>query len=82
MTADLMPFTYEGAELNTISIDGEPWFIARDVCAILGISNHRDALGRLDDDEKGVATTDTLGGPQQTGGMELIAKRRAEQAAA
>lgn len=67
MTTELMPFTYEGGEqLRTIVIaDGNPGFIANDVCAILDIRNSRDALARLDDDEKGVVTTDTLGGPQQ-----------------
>lgn len=32
--------------------DGEPWFVAKDVCEILGIGNNRQALSRLDDDEK------------------------------
>lgn len=32
--------------------DGEPWFVAKDVCEILGIGNSRQALSRLDDDEK------------------------------
>jgi hypothetical protein len=39
--------------------------VAADVCAALGIANSRDALARLDDDEKGVVSTDTLGGAQQ-----------------
>lgn len=46
-------------------IDGEPWFVANDVCNILGIVNSRDALSRLEDDEKGVGITDTLGGKQE-----------------
>lgn len=58
-------FTYRDQQVRTVVIDGEPWFVAADVCAVLGIANSRDALGRLDDDEKGVATADTLGGPQQ-----------------
>nr|WP_276561612.1 Bro-N domain-containing protein [Bacillus sonorensis] len=45
--------------------DGEPWFVAKDVCDVLEIKNNRDALSRLDDDEKGVALTDTLGGTQE-----------------
>jgi anti-repressor protein len=44
---------------------GEPWFVARDVCAALEIKNMSDALGKLDEDEKGVALTDTLGGTQR-----------------
>jgi anti-repressor protein len=47
------------------AINGEPWFVAADVCKALKISNSRDALGRLDDDEKGVVSTDTLGGKQE-----------------
>ena len=44
---------------------GEPMFVAKDVCAALEIKNSRDALARLDDDEKGVVLTDTPGGEQQ-----------------
>lgn len=40
-------------------------FAADDVCRVLDIKNSRDALSRLDEDEKGVALTDTLGGKQQ-----------------
>ena len=47
--------------------DREPWFVAVDVCKALEIKNNRDALGRLDDDEKGVVSTDTLGGEQEVG---------------
>lgn len=45
--------------------NGEPMFVAKDVCAALEIKNSRDALARLDDDEKGVVLTDTPGGEQQ-----------------
>ncbi len=30
----------------------EPWFVAQDVCKVLGLSKHRDAIATLDDDEK------------------------------
>lgn len=59
---------FESARFGTIralAIDGEPWFVAKDVCEALGISNNRDALARLDEDEKGVALTDTPGGKQR-----------------
>ena len=45
--------------------DGEPMLVAKDICAALEIKNSRDALARLDDDEKGVVLTDTPGGEQQ-----------------
>lgn len=50
--------------VRTITKEGEPWFVASDVCKALEIKNSRDALTRLDEDEKGVALTDTLGGQQ------------------
>lgn len=56
----------EFGSIRTIMQDGEPWFVAADVCRALEIANHRDALQRLDDDEKGVALTDTLGGKQES----------------
>jgi prophage antirepressor-like protein len=44
---------------------GNPWFVAMDVCRALDLSNHRSSLALLDDDEKGVHTVDSLGGPQE-----------------
>ena len=45
--------------------DGEPWFVAKDVCAILELKNPRTTLALLDEDEKGVHIVDTPGGKQQ-----------------
>lgn len=52
-------------EIRTAVIDGEPWFVAVDVCRALEIVNSRDALTRIDEDEKGVVLTDTPGGKQE-----------------
>ncbi|WP_074013353.1 Bro-N domain-containing protein [Candidatus Sodalis sp. SoCistrobi] len=46
------PFSFENHEVRTVVINGEPWFIASDVCSALKISNVSDALYKLDDDEK------------------------------
>lgn len=62
---DLQVFEYEGSAVRTVEKDGEPWFVAADVCGFFGISNHRNVLARLDEDEKGVSIVDTLGGSQQ-----------------
>lgn len=51
-------------ELRVIMRDGEPWFVAADVCRALEIVQNRNAVARLDDDEKDVCLTDTLGGKQ------------------
>lgn len=50
---------------------GDPWFVAKDACDCLGVSNSRDAVARLDDDEKDVGKADTLGGSQD---MMLISE--------
>lgn len=66
MTTDLVQHAFHGQAVRVVTDEhGEPWFIAKDVCAILGIVNVADASSRLDDDERGIATTDTLGGPQK-----------------
>lgn len=55
-------FEFVGSAIRTIVRDGEPWFVAADVCAVLGIGNSRMATDRMDDDEKdGVSITDTNG---------------------
>lgn len=51
--------------LRSMMINNEPWFVGKDVADILGYSNSRDALAkRVDDEDKGVAKCDTLGGTQ------------------
>lgn len=58
-------FEYQGNQVRTIIQNGEPWFVAKDVTEVLEIKNNRDALSRLDADEKDVALTDTPGGKQE-----------------
>lgn len=66
-TAQIIPFQFEAREVRTLLIDDQPWFVAADVCQALAIRNNRDAIARLDDDERGVATTDTPSGKQDMG---------------
>lgn len=56
-------FPESGDDIRTITVDGDPWFAAADVCKVLDIANPRDAVRTLDDDEvadHGVGSTDTL----------------------
>nr|DAP35714.1 MAG TPA: repressor domain protein [Caudoviricetes sp.] len=58
-------WNYESSEIRTIQANGEPWFVGKDVATVLGYSNPRDAINkRVDDEDKGVAKCDTLGGIQ------------------
>ena len=66
--------------------DGEPWFVARDVCDCLELVNTTRALCELDDDERGFHIVNTLGGPQtlsiisEPGLYSLILRSRKPQA--
>lgn len=67
MEAQIQVFQHEMfGSLRTLRKDqqGEPWFVAKDVCGCLDIRTN-DALNSLDDDEKGYDTVVSLGGPQQ-----------------
>jgi len=50
--AVLTLFNFERAAVRTLQLDGHPWFIAADVCAVLGLGNVTMALKRLDADEQ------------------------------
>ena len=52
-------------KVRTLNLNGEPWFVAADVCKALELGNPSMTVERLDDDEKGVSTIDTLGGKQR-----------------
>jgi prophage antirepressor-like protein len=65
MENQLKIFSYAGNEIRTVPRDGETWWVLRDVCEILEISNSSNVAARLDADEKGVHTADTLGGKQE-----------------
>lgn len=78
----------EGTSIRMQMIKDEPWFAAKDVCELLGLDNSRQAVSRLDDDEKGVINSDTLGGKQEltfvneSGMYALIFQSRKPQARA
>lgn len=52
--SEFSTFKFDEREIRTLSLNGEPWFIAKDVCDAIGLDNNRKALLTLDEDEKGV----------------------------
>lgn len=53
MNNEIQKFDFKGAALRTLTDEaGEPWFVAKDVCDILELTNPAVALQSLDDDEK------------------------------
>ena len=85
---EIQLFNYgkEKRPVRTVEINGEVWFVAKDVCDILEHSNHRMAIQDLDEDEKGVSNVYTLGGMQdmtvisEPGLYKLAFKSRKQEA--
>lgn len=64
---DILVFHYKSSEVRTVELNGEPWFALKDVCAVLGISNHKMTAQRLDEDEVSLTDlTDSMGRQQET----------------
>ncbi|HFU4466083.1 TPA: ORF6C domain-containing protein [Streptococcus suis] len=74
-------------QVQLVEINNEPWFVGKEIAEILGYKNSRDALSKhVDEEDKGVAKRDTLGGSQdqviinESGLYSLILKSKLPQA--
>lgn len=82
----LQQFAFNSQSVRVISVDGEPWFVAQDICDILTIGNVSQACAPLKNREKGVSSIDTLGGKQdvstvsESGLYRITMKSRKPQA--
>lgn len=71
VSEEIVPQVFTSEEFGSIRAmrgeDGEPWFIAKDVCDALGLGNVGQALARLDEDEKSSITLNdgTPGNPNK-----------------
>ena len=55
---NLTTFSFNQVNVRTVTDEqGNPWFLAADVCKVLEIRNNSEAISRLDDDEKADITT-------------------------
>jgi anti-repressor protein len=60
-------FKYYSNEVRVVLVNDQPWFVAKDVCYILGIEKSRNAVSRLDEDEAlTMGITDSLGRTQES----------------
>lgn len=62
--SNVIPFNFGKQQVRTLLINDQPWFVATDVCESLAIVNTARALSRLDEDERGIHSMNTLGGAQ------------------
>ena len=49
MINELQVFSYEGSEIRTVQLGGEPWWVLKDICDVLELSNPSVIADRLDD---------------------------------
>ncbi|MNG84903.1 hypothetical protein D3C76_391060 [compost metagenome] len=50
--SSVTPFDFRGHSVRAVTIDGEPWFVAADVCRVLDVTNTTQAMQALDEDER------------------------------
>lgn len=56
-------FSFESScNIRAVMVNGNPWFVAADVCSAVGIKHSASAMRALDNDEKGVHSMHTPGG--------------------
>ena len=62
---ELQVFAFNDHLVRTVQKEGEPWWVAKDVCEVLDLARQQDSVRYLDDDEKGVCLVNTPGGSQE-----------------
>lgn len=64
---NVLDFNFEGHDVRAIAIDGEPWFVGKDVAEALGYGNPRSAVSkRVEKEDRGVSKMETPSGIQNT----------------
>jgi anti-repressor protein len=51
MSTEIVPFVFDGHNVRTVTIEGEPWIVVADACAILELGNSRQVVNQLEPDE-------------------------------
>ena len=57
-------FQYESAQIRTMTKDGETWWVAKDVCDVIGLTNPSESMNRLEEDEKSTLRISEGGSPE------------------
>lgn len=65
MSNEIQVFNFEQREVRIVMKDGEPWWVAKDVCDVLRIQNVTQAVQRLDEDEHSMFDIGCNGGPER-----------------
>lgn len=65
MTNEIMNFEFDGNNVRTMQINGEAWFVGKDVATVLGYARTADAVRKhVDEEDRGVSNLATPSGEQ------------------
>ena len=79
-------FQFHNKQVRTVQVDGEPWFVAADVCRVLGLGNPSQAVSYLDEDERCLITNEAwrtngaMAAVNEPGLYSLVLKSRRPEA--
>lgn len=65
MPNELQIFNYDGNDIRSAELNGEPALVLADVCKVLELQNPSQVAGKLDEDEKGICPVYTPSGDQE-----------------
>lgn len=71
MNMEITVFAFRGQNVRTVIKDGEPWFVAKDVCEVLELTNPTEVVRGLDEDEK-MTLNNLEGHSGQRGGAQFL----------
>ena len=63
--SNIIPFDFNGSQVRVTDMEGNPWFVAKDVCLILGFRDAFNGTRYLDEEEKATLIQSTPGGDQE-----------------
>lgn len=65
--SELINFQFETHQIRTVMINGDPWWVAKDICDVIGLSNPSEAVKAVDlDDLSQTEVIDSIGRKQKT----------------
>ncbi|QIE45324.1 phage antirepressor Ant [Pseudohalocynthiibacter aestuariivivens] len=58
--SETQSFDFNAKQVRVVNRDGSPWFVAKDVCDVLGLTNSRKTVAALDEDERDILTSSNV----------------------
>lgn len=64
---EIQGFSFEGKQVRVVTVDGDPWWVLKDVCGVLGLESSHKVADRVDEDERNqIPVIDSMGRSQES----------------